>query len=145
MWHDFHLTLPLIKHYIFLIQNLLSTFLPAPFSSSLPLHPSHLPSSLHHLRPFALGHRLYNRYHCCLSVKHPVCTPVLSLYGPLKPQIVLSLFIWLPDIKRYMNSCSLSPLVLSLPEAIAAVNLSELLTVLSAVYIGCLWFAQAEF
>lgn len=44
-------------------------------------------------------------------------TLILSLYVLVKSQIVLSFSIWLPDIKRYVNSCSPSPLVLSLPEA----------------------------
>lgn len=71
---------------------------------------------------------------------------VFFLY-PLKYLNVLSLFIWLPDMKQYMNSCSLSALlcfVLVFPKA-AAVNLNRPLSVLSAVRTGCLWFAQAEF
>lgn len=77
------------------------------------LHLQHLLHSIHLIyHPLRITSDLSQ-----ISLPSTLRTLRLSLNSPLKSQIVLGLFIWLPDIKRYMNSCSLSPLVLSLPEA----------------------------
>ncbi len=120
-----------------LFKTLFFTFLPVPFSSSyIPSTPSHLPSSLwpltlcttnisavYHIRS------LHNSFLCTALLNHRLSSVSSSGCQTLK------------DIKTHVLSHS-SP---SRSLRLAAVNLSKLLTVLSAVYIGCFWFAQAEF
>jgi len=135
MWHAFDRA---PKLYPFLILNLPLTFLPIPFPASYVSSTLHPPGALRHLWPFTLT----VFYTSDITAVHRSNTPVLSLRVLVKSQIVLSLSIWLPDIKRDMNSCSRSPLVLSAPEARGC---KSEWAVLSAVYIGRFWFAQAKF
>lgn len=65
-----------------------------PFSST----PTLITFLQYHLHPL----HLYSQQHS----KKPVRSPFNRLGGPIKSHIVLTLFIWRPDIKRYMNSCS---------------------------------------
>lgn len=125
-WHDLVIT-SLKKNITFFLFKI--SFSTGPISSSSTPSMS-ITIFQYHLRAFTVCTANIT----AVSAKQPVYTPILSIYSPFKSKIVLSLFIWcqtLNNIWTHILSCPWSSRSLRL----GAVNLSELLSVLSAVYI----------